>query len=68
MTATNKKEFDCVAMKHAAQRRIARETKGMTPEQLREYLNNRVEKGPFARLWSRLSQPAGKSTTKRARD
>ncbi len=31
--------FDCVAMKHKAQKRIYEKTKGMTDEELIEYFN-----------------------------
>lgn len=54
MPKKTKKSFDCVAMKRAAQRKIARETKGMTFEEYCAYLRKSVETGPFAELWKEL--------------
>jgi hypothetical protein len=67
MPKKTKKSFDCVAMKRAAQREIARETKGMTFEQYCEYLRKNVEIGPFAELWKKLTERDKKAAARRAR-
>jgi hypothetical protein len=37
------KSFDCVAMKHEIQARLAKETAGMSPSQVREFYDRRSE-------------------------
>jgi hypothetical protein len=49
-----KKKFDAVEMKRKIQGEIYQETKGMTPEEEREYYRKSVEKGPFGKLWKEL--------------
>ena len=61
------KRFDCLAFKYRAQQRIARETKGMTPDELIEYYRKGVENGPFARLWKELTERDKKAAARRAR-
>lgn len=67
MPKKTKKSFDCVAMKRAAQREIARETKGMTFEQYCEYLRENAENGPFADLWKKLMERDKKAAARHAR-
>jgi len=67
MSTKVKKGFDCIAMKRAAQREIARETKGMTFEQYCEYLRKNVETGPLAAFWKKLVERDKKAATRRAR-
>ena len=45
--------LNCVEMKHRIQRRIASETKGMTPAQRLVYYRKLVEDSPFAGLLGR---------------
>ncbi len=49
------KTFDCIEMKRKSQERIYNETKGMTPEERLDYFKQRVENGPFAKLFKRES-------------
>lgn len=56
------KGFDCVKMKHDAQAKIYRATKGMTAEQELQYIHDQVNNGPLGDWWRSL----GKRTAKAA--
>ncbi len=45
--------FDSLAFKEAAQKRLRLETKGMTPREEMEYLHQQALNGPFAHLYKR---------------
>ena len=56
------KGFDCVEMKHKAQERIYRETRGMTPKQKVDYYHAQANSGAVGEWWRSL----GKRTAKAA--
>ncbi|MGH7442249.1 MAG: hypothetical protein ACREKE_06195 [bacterium] len=56
------KGFDCVKMKHDAQAKIYRATKGMTSDQRLQYIHDQVNDGPLGHVWRRL----GRKTVKAA--
>ena len=58
---TNRKEgdFDCLAFKDQAQAEMLEATRGSSRLEFREYLQTRVETGPFADFWRGLT--AGQS-------
>lgn len=49
---TFKKDFDCIEMKNALQARVYAETKDMSFEQYRLYLDNSLKNDTF---WQRIS-------------
>lgn len=53
MNQTNKKEFDCIAVKREAQDRIYEDIKNMSAEQQIEYFRNAVKDSPFREWWER---------------
>jgi hypothetical protein len=60
-TIKRKNDFDCLAFKERAQKRILKETKGMTWEEEVQYLHERALNGPFAEAAGRRAsvQPVG---------
>jgi hypothetical protein len=42
------KDFDCVEMKHELQKHIYEATKGMTPEEYKAYIHERITNSQFA--------------------
>ncbi len=48
--------FDCIAYKDRVQAEMHEETKGMSWDEFRGYLRQRIEQGPFAEFWSELMQ------------
>jgi len=59
--AKDKTGFDCLAFKEKAQKRILKETKGMSWDEEVRYLRERAIQGPFSRLARQRSpeiQPA----------
>ena len=63
MTAKSREDdFDCLAFKDHAQSEIYEATKDMPRSGFREYLDRRVEAGPFSEFWRDLtSRPAPSS-------
>lgn len=55
-----KKGFDCVAMKHEIQQRIAQETRGMTDEEKRRWTAERIAGNPIlGPYWAKLRRQQG---------
>jgi hypothetical protein len=62
-----KKEFDCVQMKHDIQQRLLEEMAGLSLEERRRRMEERIAANPIlGRLWreARRVQPAGEPTQK----
>ena len=51
-----KKEFDCVEMKRRIQAKIHAETKDMSRDEFVAYMRQRVEEGPFGRLFAKATK------------
>jgi cell division inhibitor SulA len=51
---TPNKEFDCIAMKNAIQEKIYMETKDMSFQELRAYLDKTLQNDAF---WQRIVSP-----------
>lgn len=49
-------QLDCIAMKRAIQKEIARETRGMTPLERLGYYRKLADEGPFAPLLRRRNR------------
>ncbi len=56
MVQATKKTFDAVLAKRKAQAAIYAETKDLTHQQEIEYLNRKVETGPFADWWRKVRE------------
>jgi hypothetical protein len=54
------KDFDCIAFKRAAQKKIYEQIKGMTPAEEIVWFRKKVENGPYSELWKRI---VGKKTS-----
>ncbi len=54
MQTRKTKTFDCLAFKDRVQQEIYEATKGMSREEVRQYLHDRVTTGPFAEFYARL--------------
>ncbi len=55
-----KKDFDCVEMKNEIQKRLYEERKGMTPQEEREAIENKMttSQSPIAQWWRRVQKNA----------
>jgi len=62
------KRFDCIAFKDEAQGRIVEETRGMSPEERREYVRRKVEGGPLMEWWARVKRSGPGAAGLRGRD
>ena len=60
MTKSKRKEkdFDCVAFKQDAQKRIYRELKDLTRAEELEFFESRTDKGPFADWLKKVREAA----------
>jgi len=55
-----KKRFDCVAMKHEIQQRIAEETRAMTDEEKRRWTRQKIAGDPIlGPYWAKLRKVRG---------
>ncbi|MBI3535898.1 MAG: hypothetical protein HY072_10490 [Deltaproteobacteria bacterium] len=61
-----KKNFSCVAMKHAIQKKIYMETKHMTWQQERDYFYKNIKCSPFAEKWEKIQEQQNKKLFKKA--
>lgn len=59
MNQPSKKEFDCIAVKREAQKRIYEETKDMTPQQQIEYFRKAVQRSRFRVWWEQSGSFSG---------
>ena len=57
------KEFDCIAFKRQAQRKVFDETKNLTLEDQVSYFRKRANSGPLGKWWKRL--PSASPSQKR---
>lgn len=55
------KGFDCVEMKHKAQERIYKATKGMTAEQEIQYFHDQANNGKLGEWWRSLGKRTAKA-------
>ncbi len=49
------KDFDCIAFKRAAQETIYKQIQDMTPAEEIAWFKQKVESGPYGKLWKRIS-------------
>jgi hypothetical protein len=49
------KNFDCIAFKRAAQKKIYDQIRGMTPAEEIAWLRQKVENGPYSELLKRIA-------------
>lgn len=59
MNQSNKKEFDCIAMKREAQDHIYDQIKNMTHEQQIEYFHKAVKSSRFRKWWEEANSFSG---------
>ncbi|MEI6287849.1 MAG: hypothetical protein WCP79_15200 [Bacillota bacterium] len=56
------KNFDCVGFKREMQTRVQKEIKGMTGNQMNEYLQKKINAGPFRELWNGIQSVSNKKS------